>query len=61
MPSNFTYFTCHHNLIEHGQIVSIFWRLTGNVFSTSFLMNPVSNAVLISIESGFCKSQSGFF
>ena len=32
------------------------------VFSNkSSLMNPVSNAVLISIESGFCNNKSGFF
>ena len=39
-----------------GQIALIFCRLMGKVFSNSFLMNPVSNAVLIPIESGFVKA-----
>ena len=33
MSSNFTYFTFHHNLIEYGQIVSTFCRLTRKVFN----------------------------
>ena len=43
-----------------GQIVSIFCRLTGKVFSNSFLMNPVSNAVLIPTSPRFVKASPVF-
>ena len=55
MCSNFTYFTFHHSLLEHA------WSNCFSFLPFSFLMNPVSNTVLIPIESGYCKASPVFY